>query len=84
MTLSWHFRDDPVIPGSFGVEAVISAMQEWLLDGGLGDGLAAPSFVLPVGVPFSWKYRGQLLPTDGSFTLEVHVKSCSDGGDGCG
>lgn len=70
-----HFRYDPVIPGSFGVEAVIQAMQEWLLDGGLGDGLVAPSFVLPVGVPFTWKYRGQFLPTDGSFTLEVHVKS---------
>ncbi|HEY6495626.1 MAG TPA: beta-ketoacyl synthase [Trebonia sp.] len=70
-----HFRYDPVIPGSFGVEAVIQAMQEWLLDGGLGDGLVSPSFILPVGVPFTWKYRGQFLPTDGSFTLEIHIKS---------
>lgn len=70
-----HFRYDPVIPGSFGVEAVIQAMQEWLLDGGLGEGLTSPSFVLPAGVPFTWKYRGQFLPTDGSFTLEVHIKS---------
>ena len=70
-----HFRYDPVIPGSFGVEAVIQAMQEWLLDGGLGEGLDSPSFVLPAGVPFTWKYRGQFLPTDGSFTLEVHIKS---------
>lgn len=69
-----HFRYDPVIPGSFGVEAVVQAMQEWLLDRGFGDGLRDPGFVLPAGLPFTWKYRGQFLPTDGQYTLEVHVK----------
>ncbi|WP_246096154.1 beta-ketoacyl synthase [Streptomyces botrytidirepellens] len=70
-----HFRYDPVIPGSFGVEAVVHAMQEWLLDSGLGDDLRDPGFVLPVGLPFTWKYRGQFLPTDGQYVLEVHIKS---------
>ncbi|MEV2215005.1 beta-hydroxydecanoyl-ACP dehydratase [Streptomyces sp. NPDC050997] len=69
-----HFHLDPVIPGSLGVETVIQAMQEWLLDSGLAEGMRDPGFVLPVGVPFTWKYRGQFLPTDGSSTLEVHVK----------
>ncbi len=69
-----HFHLDPVIPGSLGVETVIQAMQEWLLDSGLADGLREPGFVLPTGVPFTWKYRGQFLPTDGTSTLEVHVK----------
>ena len=69
-----HFHLDPVIPGSLGVETVIQAMQEWLLDSGLGDGMRDPGFVLPVGVPFTWKYRGQFLPTDGTTTLEVHIK----------
>ena len=69
-----HFQYDPVIPGSLGVESVIQAMQEWLLDSGLADGLTDPAFVLPAGSPFSWKYRGQFLPTDGESTLEVHVK----------
>lgn len=69
-----HFHYDPVIPGSFGVEAVIQAMQEWLLDTGLGDGLRDPGFILPVGLPFTWKYRGQFLPTDREYVLEVHIK----------
>ncbi|WP_067822027.1 hypothetical protein [Nocardia inohanensis] len=68
-----HFRYDPVIPGSFGIESCIQAMQEWVLDSGFGDGLENPGFVLPVGVPFTWKYRGQFLPTDGEVTLEVHI-----------
>jgi 3-hydroxymyristoyl/3-hydroxydecanoyl-(acyl carrier protein) dehydratase len=70
-----HFHYDPVVPGSFGVEAVLHAMQEWLLDSGHAAGLRAPGFVLPAGLPFTWKYRGQLLPGDGQFTLEVHIKS---------
>jgi 3-hydroxymyristoyl/3-hydroxydecanoyl-(acyl carrier protein) dehydratase len=70
-----HFRYDPVIPGSFGVETVLQAMQEWLLDTGGADHLHDPGFILPVGAAFSWKYRGQFLPADGEVTLEVHIKS---------
>ncbi|KLL12148.1 beta-ketoacyl synthase [Protofrankia coriariae] len=70
-----HFVLDPVIPGSLGVEAVIQAIQEWLVDGGHTAGFARPGFVLPVGLPMTWKYRGQFLSTDSETTLEVHVKS---------
>jgi len=74
-----HFVYDPVIPGSLGVESVVQALQEWMLDAGLADELAregrgAPGFILPVGKPFSWKYRGQFLPSDGSCTLEAHIR----------
>ncbi|WP_459963525.1 hotdog family protein [Nocardia sp. IFM 10818] len=69
-----HFRYDPVIPGSFGIETCIQAMQEWLLDSGFGAGMRNPGFVLPAGLPFTWKYRGQFLPTDGECTLDVHLK----------
>lgn len=69
-----HFHLDPVIPGSLGVESVVQAMQEWLLDSGHAAGLRDPGFVLPVGLPLRWKYRGQFLPTDGTSTLEVHIK----------
>jgi 3-hydroxymyristoyl/3-hydroxydecanoyl-(acyl carrier protein) dehydratase len=70
-----HFRHDPVIPGSLGVETVVQALQEWALDTGLGDDLHEPGFVLPVGLPFTWKYRGQFLPTDREVVLEAHIKS---------
>jgi 3-hydroxymyristoyl/3-hydroxydecanoyl-(acyl carrier protein) dehydratase len=74
-----HFHLDPVIPGSLGVESVIHAMQEWLLDSGHADGLRDPGFVVPTGDAFSWKYRGQFLPTDGQCTLEVHLKEIRRG-----
>ncbi|MCK9923612.1 beta-ketoacyl synthase [Frankia sp. AgPm24] len=75
-----HFNLDPVIPGSLGVESVVQAMQEWLLDSphaaDIGDTAA---FILPVGAAFSWKYRGQFLPTDGETRLEVHIKAVRRG-----
>lgn len=74
-----HFHLDPVIPGSLGVESVIQAMQEWLLDSGHADGLRDAGFVVPVGEAFSWKYRGQFLPTDGQCVLEVHVREIRRG-----
>lgn len=72
---SRHFYLDPVIPGSLGVETVIQAMQEWVLDSGFVDDLTNPGFVIPQSIPFTWKYRGQFLPGDGSCELEVHIKS---------
>lgn len=68
-----HFHLDPVVPGSLGVEQIVQAMQEWAVDAGLADGLTAPEFVVPVGVELSWRYRGQVVPTDGVTTLEVHL-----------
>ncbi|MVU80469.1 beta-ketoacyl synthase [Nocardia sp. ET3-3] len=70
-----HFHLDPVIPGSLGVESVIHAVQEWMLDAGFADGMADPVFRIPVGIAFSWRYRGQFLPTDGTVELEAHIKS---------
>jgi 3-hydroxymyristoyl/3-hydroxydecanoyl-(acyl carrier protein) dehydratase len=70
----WHFPFDPVMPGSFGMESIIQTMQEWLLDTEEARSLRDPGFVLPVGVPLVWKYRGQFEPTDKMATLEVHVK----------
>ncbi|WP_026317067.1 hypothetical protein [Actinokineospora enzanensis] len=74
-----HFHLDPVMPGSLGVEAVLQAMQEWLVDTGLANGLVAPEFVLPTGLPLSWRYRGQILATDAEMTLEVHIKRVEHG-----
>ncbi|WP_037361074.1 hypothetical protein [Amycolatopsis orientalis] len=71
---AYHFHLDPVMPGSLGVEAVLQALQEWALDAGLADGLAAPEFVVPAGLPLSWRYRGQILAEDREMTLEVHIE----------
>ncbi|MGW4248596.1 beta-ketoacyl synthase [Nocardia sp. NPDC004722] len=77
-----HFHLDPVIPGSLGVESVIHAVQEWMLDAGLADGLSDPVFRIPRDIAFSWRYRGQFLPTDGTVELEAHIKSVHRGPHG--
>ncbi|TQC45020.1 beta-ketoacyl synthase [Rhodococcus sp. WS4] len=77
-----HFHLDPVIPGSLGVESVIQAMQEWAVDSGLADGLTDPVFSIPPGIAFTWKYRGQFLPSDGTCELEVHIKTVTSSPDG--
>ena len=69
-----HFHLDPVIPGSLGVETVIQAVQEWMVDRGYGRDQVRPGFVIPEGIAFEWKYRGQFLPTDEYCEFEVHIK----------
>jgi 3-hydroxymyristoyl/3-hydroxydecanoyl-(acyl carrier protein) dehydratase len=69
-----HFHRDPVMPGSLGVEAVLQALQVFVLDAGLADGFARPEFALPRDVPMGWKYRGQILRTDREMTFDLHVK----------
>ncbi|WP_319944283.1 hotdog family protein [Nocardia macrotermitis] len=69
-----HFHLDPVIPGSLGVESVIHAVQAWMLDAGFAAGMTDPVFRIPCGIEFSWRYRGQFLPSDGTVELEAHIK----------
>ncbi|WP_280408008.1 beta-ketoacyl synthase [Nocardia brasiliensis] len=74
-----HFHLDPVIPGSLGVESVVHALQEWLLDAGYADAMRDPVFRIPADIAFSWRYRGQFLPTDGTVELEAHIKEIRRG-----
>lgn len=70
-----HFYTDPVMPGSLGVEAMIEALQGWVLKTGLGSDLSSPRFVQLDNHHTSWKYRGQILQAAEVMKLEVHVKS---------
>jgi 3-hydroxymyristoyl/3-hydroxydecanoyl-(acyl carrier protein) dehydratase len=68
-----HFHQDPVMPGSLGVEAILEAVQLYALRSGLGKDLRSPRFGLSLERPMSWKYRGQILPTHRQMKLEAHV-----------
>ena len=58
-----HFYQDPVQPGSLGIEAMLQALQAMTIDLGLGEGVVAPRFETQAsGVTMSWKYRGQVIP----------------------
>jgi 3-oxoacyl-(acyl-carrier-protein) synthase/3-hydroxymyristoyl/3-hydroxydecanoyl-(acyl carrier protein) dehydratase/1-acyl-sn-glycerol-3-phosphate acyltransferase len=58
-----HFFQDPVQPGSLGIEAMIQLLQWYMLDAGLDEGIPNPRFeTLALELPLTWKYRGQVVP----------------------
>lgn len=71
-----HFFQDPVQPGSLGLEAIQQAGRALLRLKGVGANEAAPRFE-PVasGVPFTWKFRGQVVPANRSTQVEVELLS---------
>jgi 3-hydroxymyristoyl/3-hydroxydecanoyl-(acyl carrier protein) dehydratase len=60
-----HFFQDPVVPGSLGLESFVQllkvlAAERW------GEGPFAPV----IGEKHAWKYRGQVIPGDRLVTVE--------------
>lgn len=72
-----HFFDDPVQPGSLGVEALCQLLSCYLIERGVGDG-----FCFEPVVPDSWAFRGQILPSDTLVTVELDVLGVELGHDG--
>jgi len=77
-----HFYQDPVMPGSLGVEAVLQALRAYVLASDLGRELVAPRFVWPEMGALTWKYRGQVLPTHDELRVEAHIRSIERDGEG--
>ena len=69
-----HFHEDPVMPGSLGLEAIIQTLQAFALQKGLGDSFNNPRFS-PVKSKVVWKYRGQIVPQNKYMQLDLHVKN---------
>ena len=67
-----HFHQDPVMPGSLGVEAILQAMQIWALDNDLGAQFKNPRFMHELST-VKWKYRGQIIPDNKKMNLDVHI-----------
>lgn len=68
-----HFYQDPVMPGSLGVEAILEALQLYALRSGVGKRFRSPVFALVLDRPMVWKYRGQILPGHKQMKIEVNV-----------
>ena len=58
-----HFFQDPVQPGSLGIEAMIQLLQVAMLHRGLGRP-GAHFEPIAIGTPLTWKYRGQVTPAN--------------------
>lgn len=68
-----HFHQDPVMPGSLGVEAILEALRAFAIFQGLGAEYEHPVFRWLDQHPFYWKYRGQILANTGQMFLEIQV-----------
>ncbi len=68
-----HFHQDPVMPGSLGVEAIIQALQAFAIDQKMEQSFRNPHFKWVLGKT-KWKYRGQIIPSTKLMRLEVHIK----------
>lgn len=74
-----HFHQDPVCPGSLGLEALLQllkvvALRRW------------PALVsthrfepIAIGIPHAWQYRGQITPASGRVDVEAAVTRIQDG-----
>jgi 3-hydroxymyristoyl/3-hydroxydecanoyl-(acyl carrier protein) dehydratase len=70
-----HFYQDPVMPGSLGVESILQAMQVFALQQDLGAAFKSPKFTQVPQHKTVWKYRGQILLAVKEMNLEVHIKT---------
>jgi 3-hydroxymyristoyl/3-hydroxydecanoyl-(acyl carrier protein) dehydratase len=73
-----HFFQDPVQPGSLGVQAMCQLLQWYLVECGLTAALDTggrePWFEpVRVGEPVRWRYRGQVVPADRLVTVELEI-----------
>jgi 3-hydroxymyristoyl/3-hydroxydecanoyl-(acyl carrier protein) dehydratase len=74
MVFKAHFFEDPVQPGSLGLQAMCQLLQWYVVERGLAAGPHPPRFApVRIGHPVTWKYRGQVVPTDRRLTVELEV-----------
>ena len=64
-----HFHEDPVMPGSLGIEAIIQAMKIFARQQAMDPAAA----VLVTGQKMNWSYRGQVLQFNQQMQLEIHI-----------
>jgi 3-hydroxymyristoyl/3-hydroxydecanoyl-(acyl carrier protein) dehydratase len=77
-----HFYQDPVCPGSLGIESFIqllkfAARERW------PQLTNSHRFGLFTGAEHTWIYRGQILPTNRTVTVEAEITSIMDYPDPC-
>ncbi|MFC1235680.1 beta-ketoacyl synthase N-terminal-like domain-containing protein [Vibrio sp. F74] len=73
----FHFHQDPVMPGSLGVEAIIELMQTYAINKDLGAGFHSPKFG-QIESEVKWKYRGQINPLNKQMSLDVHITAIEE------
>lgn len=69
-----HFFQDPVQPGSLGLEALIELLEAFVSLSGVARGVPAPRIVAPApNATLRWRFRGQVLPTTKRVVSELEI-----------
>ena len=69
-----HFFQDPVQPGSLGLEAMLQLLQFHMVQAGLAEGMSRPRFApIETGRAITWKYRGQVVPQNRLITITMEI-----------
>jgi len=76
-----HFYQDPVCPGSLGVESFLQLIRYFILEKYEIDAGAVEVGLVP-GHSHEWTYRGQIIPKNRIVDIHVHIKSCEQKGGG--
>jgi acyl transferase domain-containing protein/3-hydroxymyristoyl/3-hydroxydecanoyl-(acyl carrier protein) dehydratase len=78
-----HFFQDPVQPGSLGIEAMCQLLQFYMIERGLGAGVPNGYFEpIMVGSAVTWTFRGQVVPTNQKITIEMEVTDVGEDAHG--
>jgi 3-hydroxymyristoyl/3-hydroxydecanoyl-(acyl carrier protein) dehydratase len=75
-----HFHQDPVWPGSLGLESLIQLLKVVALDRWKGriEAADADFEVMALNHEHSWIYRGQIIPVDQQVTVQATVLAFDD------
>lgn len=69
-----HFFQDPVQPGSVGIESLMQMLQFHLLHQNRQAGLRSPGFeAVASGEETEWHYRGQITPASDCIVLDIEI-----------
>lgn len=74
-----HFHQDPVWPGSLGIESFMQLLKVFALDR-WGDGVRRSHRFEPIalGIEHTWNYRGQILPTNRRVEVQAVITHVED------
>ncbi len=70
-----HFYQDPVCPGSLGVESFLQMLRFFLLEK-YGINPEKYQVMMTCGQEHEWIYRGQIIPANNKAVIHAHVSSC--------
>ena len=70
-----HFFQDPVQPGSLGLEAMVQLIQFYMLEQGLHKNILNPQFEpISISDDIEWHYRGQVTPDKKLISADFDVR----------